>query len=63
MQDLLQKSYDMGYMAYPERSNAPYLNVEFMGLVPGDFTLRNSMYEKYIKGWTRAYLDDIWEIE
>lgn len=69
MKALIENSYHMGYEACPTLHSAPYLNVEFMKSMPncsfGDdkgIKLRVKMYKAYIKGWTQAHLDKVWNV-
>ncbi len=66
MQHLLELSHKMGYEAFPSLRSAPYLNEEFMEIVPncefGDdkgCKLRTKMYRNYIKGWVKGHLDKV----
>ena len=66
---MIAKSYQMGYEACPRLNSAPCLNVDFMKSVPncefGDdkgIKLRVNMYKAYIKGWTKAHLDKVWNV-
>lgn len=62
--EIIQKAYQMGYEAFPRLPSPPFLNVEFMKILPkchfSDMKgckLRATMYKEYIKGWVRAHLD------
>ena len=64
--ELIEKSFEMGYEAFPKLDSAPYLNVEFMKFLPKcDFgddrgcKLRIYLYKSYIKGWSKAHLDKV----
>lgn len=66
---LVEQSFRMGYEACPQLHSAPYLNSEFMKTIPncefGDdkgVKLRIKMYKAYIKGWTQAHLDKVWNV-
>ncbi len=67
MKNLIEQSFRMGYEACPELNSSPYMNVEFIKTIPncvfGDekgTKLRIKMYKAYIKGWTQAHLDKVW---
>ena len=69
MKKWIEKSYQMGYEACPKMKCSPCLNVEFNKLLPNcivgndkEMKLRVKMYKAYIKGWTKAHLDKIWNI-
>lgn len=70
MKELIDRSFQMGYEACPRLKSPPYLNVEFMKTVPNcrfeddkGVKLRIKMYKYYIKGWTQAHLDKIWNVD
>lgn len=70
MKALIEQSFRMGYEACPELRSAPCMNIEFMKTVPNckfedekGVKLRIKMYKAYIKGWTQAHLDKVWNIE
>ena len=70
MEEMIEKSYSMGYQASPDIASSPYLNKEFMDFIPNcDFgnesvvKLRIKMYQAYIKGWTKGHLDKVWSVE
>ena len=63
MRNLIEMAYDAGKKSFPKYKNAPYLNPEFMSLIPncvfGDdrgCKLRSKMYKEYIKGWTHSHI-------
>jgi len=70
MKALVEQSFKMGYGAFPKLPSAPYMNTAFLETVPdckfGDDKggkLRLKMYKAYIKGWTQAHLDKVWNVD
>lgn len=67
--ELINKAYDMGYEAFPSFPSTPRKNSDFMRIVSNcSFSdekggrLRAKMYKEYIKGWVRAFLDKVWNL-
>lgn len=61
---LIKESYIFGVQNYKNHNCAPYLNIEFMKIVPNcDFgdskgcKLRTKMFSAYINGWTSENLN------
>lgn len=67
LKDLIEKSFQLGYEAFPKLGSSPCLNDEFIKNLPncdmGDdkgCKIRIYLMKAYIKGWSKAHLDKVW---